>query len=159
MFHKLMFAVALKWAWFARLVSKQLTNDEMQTIYAREGSNFGSVVSHLAMGECIGFREMFESWAFWEREYTRRGFVTLSVDAFVDAGGWGHSLDGLLGKWRLVNEYPIYHAERYREHFLGKMPKGILEGGFGGLVDENGTPRIIVAQYPIPSTEDPPEGT
>lgn len=156
MFHKLVFAVALGWAWFAKRISKWLTDDEVQVIYEREGKYFGDAVSYLYMGECIGFEKMLDSWAFWEGEYARRGYVTLSIDAFTAAGGYNRPLNDLLGERRPDGDDPIYHAARYRERFLGKMPKGVLDGGFGSFVGKDGKPQVIVAQYPVPSTEDRP---
>ncbi len=82
MFHRILFFVAFRWSWFARMVSTWLTDDEVQKIYKRTGEIFGCAVSYLYMGEAVGFENMLNTWAFWEREYARRGFVTLSVNVF-----------------------------------------------------------------------------
>lgn len=88
--------------------------------YARSGSRFGDAVSYLYMGECVGFEGLLTTWESWEREYSRRGFRTLSVDALIDHGGYGIELQGL-GQQRDAGEEPVLHAARYRELYLGKV--------------------------------------
>ncbi len=114
MLHKLLFAIAFEWAWFGRRVSKWLTDKERQFFYVRAGKRFGCAVSYLYMGECIGFEKLLNQWAFWEKEYASRGYVTLSVDDFNEAGGHGQSINHLLDKRRADGEAPIFHATRYR---------------------------------------------
>ncbi len=117
---------------------------------------FGDAISCLYMGKCIGFEGLFDEWAFWEREYTRRGFITISMDDFTAAGGYGKPITHLLFKRRDVDEEPILHAERYRERYFHRMPHGALEGGFGAFYDSAGRPHLIFGNIPTPTTKDLP---
>lgn len=103
-----------------RFFVAKLSDKTVEKKYARAGEVFGDVVSYIYMGECVGFKRMLKSWARWEREYARRGYRTLILDAFVDSGGYGMALDGL-GTKRGVDELPIFHAQIYAERFLGKI--------------------------------------
>lgn len=114
-------------------------------MYVESGTDFGDAVSYLYMGECIGFKGLFNKWAFWEREYARRGYATIDLDSFVDAGGWGKELPSL----RVLRDgkEAVLHAEIYRERFLGKpipIEARQVEGG------------AVAANYVLPSTRTEP---
>lgn len=81
------------------------------------------------MGKCIDFDAFFNDWKRWEAEYARRGFRTVSADRFVAAGGYGESLEGLLGKKREANEAPVFHAEILERDYLSLIP----EEGIGSI--------------------------
>lgn len=90
--------------------------------YVNAGANFGYVVSFLALGECNGFESMLDRWSDWETEYAKKGYRTVSVDDFIQFGGYSISIDHLIGKKRKPNESPVFHAQIYRENYLGRMP-------------------------------------
>ncbi len=141
--------------WFARHFTRLVSDAFVQDHYHFYGAMFGDAVSYLPLGECVDFQERFEAWTFWEDAYSKRGFRTISIDNFVKIGGWGDDATPLLGQRRDPEESVVLHSERYRERYLGKMPPGILQGGFGPLIDDKGNPRVIRAEYPRPSTEEP----
>lgn len=93
---------------------------QVEKRYVRAGAVFGDAVSYLYMGVCVGFIRRFKTWARWEKEYASRGFRTVSIDAFIEHGGYGKNLSGI-GKKREGGEEPIFHAERYRKEYLGKI--------------------------------------
>lgn len=120
-----------------RNVYALLTDKKVQARYVDAGAEFGNAISYLpAVGECVGYERLFSNWAFWEREYARRGYRTVSFDDFVDLGGYGKSIDELLGIKREVNEEPTLHSEIYRKHFLHKEIPAQIEwqegNAFGG---------------------------
>lgn len=142
-------------SWFARNFTSRLSNAFIEEHYHFYGAVFGEAVSYLALGECVDFHERFDAWAFWERAYSKRGFRTISIDDFMKIGGWGHDATPLLGQRRNAEEPVVLHSERYRERYLGKMPPGVLQGGFGPLIGADDKPRVILAAYPRPTTKEP----
>jgi hypothetical protein len=104
-----------------RLFERLMSDKQVEKKYVREGAQFGSAVSYIYMGECIGFKSMLNRWAKWEQEYSLRGYRTVSLDDFVDLGGYGKPVDQFLGVRRQENEEPILHAQVYKNEFLGKI--------------------------------------
>tara|TARA_Y100000310_G_C20658232_1_gene803173 strand:+ start:966 stop:1283 length:318 start_codon:yes stop_codon:yes gene_type:complete len=92
----------------------------------------------LGVGECCDFKKRLRRWESWEKEYSRRGFRTVSLDKFLDSKDRS-ALDKFVNIKRLEKESPISHAGLYREHYLGKvhpvidfsdvMNKGVAMGG------------------------------
>ena len=97
----------------------QLSDEEVITKYIDAGAAFGDAVGFIYNDECANFREMFEEWEKWEREYVKRGFRSIPLDYFVMFGGFEKPLKGLRIK-RENFEEPIFHAQRFRERFLNK---------------------------------------
>ncbi|NTV23484.1 MAG: hypothetical protein HGA85_03855 [Nanoarchaeota archaeon] len=115
--------------------------------YVAAGAEFGDAVSYIYMGECVGFEGMLNTWDVWEREYARRGYRTVSLDAFVELGGYNTPLGDAIGKRREAGEEPIYHAQIYRKQYLGKIEPAVdLEK----MMREGGTQAGV---YLVPSTE------
>ena len=81
--------------------------------YVTAGANFGDAVSYSGMGSVVGFEDMLNSWAGWEKEYSIRGYRTISLESFIDFGGYGVKIDHLLGKKRAEKEQPKLHAQTY----------------------------------------------
>lgn len=116
-------------------------------LYLKAGEIVGDAVSYSYMGEAVGFRENFEKWATWEREYSKRGFRTLSLDDFIVYGGMGKPIDHLIAVKRTPHEEPIFHAEIYRREYLGKIQPALdLD-----LLVNHGVPQTGI--YAVPSTE------
>ena len=147
-----------------RLLAK-MPEQLLKENYLDAGELFGSDVSYLYMGECVGFEDHLDRWAKYESEYANRGYKTISVDKFIDAGGYGKDISNLLGQKRKEGEKPILHAKIYRDHFLGKMRSAIdhnelMEAREGdiqvidpqvGDITTIGEPRF--GTYILPSTE------
>lgn len=124
-----------------------LLNPRTEKKYIKAGANFGFAVSLLYMGECTGFKQRLEEWSRLEKEYVRQGFRTVSLDEFVRLGGYGKPIDELIGEKLEQDEEPIFHAEIYEEHFLGKVAP---------VVDINtmmADGKSQIGQYVLPSTE------
>lgn len=111
--------------------------------YVRIGQIVGAAVSYSYMGEPIGFKRMVRNWEKWETEYAWRGYRTISLDDFIESGGYGRALSNL-GVKRALGEDPIFHARRYRERYLGKV-KPVIDPFKGDV--QTGT-------YTPPSAED-----
>ena len=89
--------------------------------YVQAGSEFGEAVSYLHFGESIGFEMLLQRWEDWEREYARRGYRTISLDRFIEFGGYNKPVDDVKGIKRKRDEPQKLHAEIYRREFLGKI--------------------------------------
>jgi hypothetical protein len=90
--------------------------------YYLAGINIGDAVSHIPIiGECDGFEKLFKKWELWEGKYAERGFRTISIDKFVEAGGYGIPIKDFMGQRLGKDEKPVFHAQRYREMYLGKV--------------------------------------
>lgn len=124
-----------------RLWAKCLSYKKLCQKYLQAGGQFGEAVSYLYMGECVGFEQLLDEWSFWEQEYLRRGFASLSLDDFIRYGGYGENMSVKLGHKNPEN--PISHAEIYRRKYLGKIQP---------LIDPMAN-KIQMAEYVLPSTE------
>ena len=124
-----------------------LPDKQVAKKYLEAGLKFGSAVSYLYMGECVGFSSMLDKLKKWEAEYSKRGFRTIPIEIFTDSAGWGHPLIGENEKLN-PDEKPVFHAKIYRENYLGKVAP---------LVDINAmiaNPQIVTGTFPIPTTKD-----
>ena len=75
------------------------------------------------------------------------GHHQLAGTDFIEFGGYGRSIDHLLGQKREENESAIFHAKIYSDNYLGKVEPTIELEKF--LVDEN--PQL--GTYTLPSTK------
>lgn len=136
-------------SWWRRKFAKDqktVNDEEIIAAYRLNGAIFGDAVSYIYMGECVGFEELLAKWEACEVAYANLGFRTLSLDDFVDHGGYGKDIDSLLRVPRKVGEEPVLHAKYYREHFLGKCSPAI---DFNKMF-EDGQPQF--GNYARPST-------
>lgn len=99
----------------------KLSPDEVTKHYLDSGLEFGSAVSDLALGQCIGFETLHQAWSYWEKQYAQLGYRTISIDAFEGCAGWGHSIDELMTQNRDEDEEIVLHAELYRMFFLNQL--------------------------------------
>ena len=97
-----------------------LSDKTVEKRYVDSGIGFCDTVSDI-MGECIVFEKLLAKWELWEGEYARRGYETVSLDDFVQSCKYLESINGKLGKRRLLCEAPKLHAKLYREKYLGKV--------------------------------------
>ena len=118
-------------------------NKSVEEKYVTAGRFFGFCVSYIYMGEPIGFKKFLAEWEKWEAEYARRGYRTISLDQFIELGGYGEPLKGL-GQKREKGEKPIFHSKIYRYRYLGRI-KPIINATLG---------KVQVAEYVLPTTED-----
>lgn len=120
-------------------------NSEVVQRYVDAGSIFGDAVSFIYMGQCVGFEDRLKAWEEAEVAYAGLGYRTLSLDDFVDYGGYGKKLMGLKIA-RDEGEQVILHAKFYREHFLDKVEPVI---DFNKMQE---TGEIQYGNYQAPST-------
>ena len=124
-----------------KFLRRFMSDKKVEQKYVGVGAQFGSAVSYIYMGECVGFESMLNRWADWEKEYVNRGYKTLSLDDFVELGGYGKSIESLLSQKLGECEKPIFHAQIYRDNYLGKVSPAINlgkvmdgEAQFGGYI-------------------------
>lgn len=134
--------------WLERWWISRMADGKVAERYRRAGAVFGDAVSYLYMGECIGFKDRLDDWALWEKEYARRGYATFSIDAFVELGGYGRSIEGF-GRRLKDGEVAVLHAEIYREKFLGQVEPVI---SFEVML-KDGRPQF--GKWSVPSTKNP----
>lgn len=115
--------------------------------YLHSGCTFAEAVSYLYIGECYGFKNLLNRWAKAERRYAGKGFKTLSLDDFLNNYYQQHNLYPFLGEKLKENQSPVYHAELYREHYLGKVRPAF---DFNAMM-QDGQPRT--GTFELPSTE------
>jgi len=123
------------------------SDSTIQKRYIQAGASFGDAVSYLFMGECRGFEELFNYWADLEQKYADRGYRTISLDRFIELGGYGNPIGEVIGKKREKGEEPIFHAQIYKKEFLGKIKPAVdlnqmMKGG-----------KAQYGEYVLPSTE------
>ena len=124
-----------------------LSDGGVQKRYVRAGAAFGDAISYAYLGGIVGFQEMLDSWEAWEKEYSERGYRTISLDVFVDFGGYGVKIDHLLGQKREENEVPKLHAEIYNKKYP-EEPTPVIDLE---KMMEDGAPQC--SSFEMPSTE------
>lgn len=125
-----------------------LSDNRVEKSYINAGAAFGDALSYSGMGSIVGFDEMLDSWARWEKEYVQRGYKTISVDAFINFGGYGVSIDHLVGQKRTENESPRFHADIYKKRYP-KSPTPVID--LDKMI-QDGQPQSGTCE--IPSTEE-----
>jgi hypothetical protein len=136
-------------AWWRRNFAKDaqtFRDEEKVQAYVMAGGEFGSAVSMIYMGECIGFDKLLDHWETTEKAYAEMGFRTLSVDDFTGFGGWGRDIEALLRVPRKEGEKPVFHAAYYREHFFQKV-------GMHDAVKKAMQGEASYGTYAVPSTD------
>jgi len=86
--------------------------------YVSAGTDLGFAISMLAYGEAVDMQKRIARLVGLEREYAGRGFQTISIDDFTQAGGWGEDIAKLVGVKREEGEKPIFHAQEYQENYI-----------------------------------------
>lgn len=132
--------------WIRKILGR-LTDKDVADIYKKHAGIIGNVVSYSYMGEPAGMPVMVKNWAEAEKKYAERGYRTISLDRWIDHGGYGFPLDDVWMIKREEGEAPIYHAEIYKEKYLGKVKPAI---DFDEMF-RTGKPQI--GNYCNPTTE------
>lgn len=124
------------------------TETEITNRYLDAGADFGDAVSQIYMGECHGFEKLLAEWEKFEVAYAELGFRTLSVDDFVEVGGWGKDPTSFGFRIRRnPGEDAVFHARYYRENYLARNSQENVVA----RVFESGKP--VYGTYEIPSTD------
>lgn len=124
-----------------------LSDKTVEKKYVKAGANFGYLASYIYMGEALQTVSFLKKWEKWEDEYASRGYKTISLNAFIELGGYGKSIDDLIGQKRDKLEEAVLHAQIYRENYLGKV-KPVIDVK---KIMEDGEPQF--GTYLTPSTE------
>lgn len=128
------------------LPKEWLKDKTVERNYVELGAEFGDALSYSYMGEAVGLPLMLNSLAHWEKEYARRGYRPVSINRFVSLGGYGKSIDDVIGKKRTPNEVPVLHASNYLDQYNGIKPAVDLE-----KMMEDGKPQS--GSYDIPGVD------
>lgn len=121
-------------------------DDDVVKRYIDAGAIFGDAVSYIYMGECVGFAKRLENWENAELAYSALGYRTLSLDQFVDYGGYGKELIGLTVP-RDEGEEIVLHAKYYRDNFFNKVEPVI---DFNKMMEDG---EAQFGNYAVPSTK------
>lgn len=133
----------------AKLEWRAIFSDKgVEKRYVNAGADFGDALSYAAFGSIVGFDQMRDRWAIWEKEYSFRGYRTISLDDFVEFGGYGVKIDHLLGQKRKEGEKPILHAQIYMQKYLGVQPNPVIN------IDQVMKGQIQSGTFETPSTKD-----
>ncbi|HIH12994.1 TPA: hypothetical protein HA242_04680 [Candidatus Woesearchaeota archaeon] len=85
--------------------------------YIEKGVWLGEALSYSAYGRIIGLDRKVDRLVQAERAYADLGYRPMSIDAFVELGGWGKDISDLFRQKRVEGEDPIFHARQYQEEF------------------------------------------
>ena len=110
----ILFLVVCRFDWLTRRLHKQLLDAQVRDLYARAGLAHAQAIETLSTGAHINLEETREPWAFWEKVYANRGFVTLHDSAFSLAVTHGRLLTDLLDERLEKGRTAVLHAERHR---------------------------------------------
>jgi hypothetical protein len=121
-----------------------MNNHQVTRKYISAGISFGDDASYLMTGESLAFGRKLQQWENWEKEYAKRGYETISFDKFLEAAREGLNLTNYTQVLRKLHTEPIFHAQLYRQHHLGKAHNNIETH----LEDD-----ILVGRFKFPSTE------
>ena len=135
-----------------KFIRRFMSDQKVEKRYVSAGAQFGDAVSYLYMGECIGFESMLNRLEDWEQEYVNRGYRTVSIDDFIEFGGYGTSIDNFLGVKLEANEDPIFHANIYRNNYLGNVVPAV---DLDGMLNKKKSPQS--GTYILPSTKSSPK--
>ncbi len=97
------------------------SDKKIEKRYLAIGKDFGEMISYLSSGKPLFLKETFEILSGLEKEYSDRGYRTISIDDFVEYGGYGKPISHLVGIKRDENEYPILHTRFYEDIFSKKQ--------------------------------------
>jgi hypothetical protein len=98
-----------------------LKDKTVESEYIGAAATVGNALSYYYLGEPVNMKQLVRDWKVWEEEYARRGFRTIDLGRLVNYGGYGETLDDVVGQKRLFDEEPIYHAKLYETECLGKL--------------------------------------
>jgi hypothetical protein len=89
-----------------------LVNDNIvEKRYVIAGSRFGEAVSKSDKYEPFGYNSKLSNLVFWEKKYSDRGYRTISIERFVEFGGYNIPIDDVIGMKREKDELPILYAK------------------------------------------------
>ena len=85
--------------------------------YVSAGQVLGSAISRLHYREAVDMQKRITRLVGWEQEYARRGFRTINIDDFIQAGRWSKDIGNLVGVKREEGEEPIFHAQEFQKNY------------------------------------------
>ncbi len=99
----------------------KLSDEEVTERYLKAGAEVGSAIG--PDGEHTRFEKDLNEWAKWEAEYVKRGFKAIPIEVFADSdfGFYKEKIKEYARVRRDLKKKPVYHAEIYRQLYLGKI--------------------------------------
>ncbi|MBI2667415.1 hypothetical protein HYX17_01445 [Candidatus Woesearchaeota archaeon] len=104
------------------MLESLLSYSKLERLYISTGIEVANAFKYLELyfnlGEeksIHGFEKLIKKWGRLEREYVRRGFKTISFDAFVNYAENKKLLDTMMERKYAEDENPIFYAEHFRE--------------------------------------------
>lgn len=112
------------------IIKRILPLGTVERWYLDRGAFIGDALSYSYMGKAVGFDKILLRLVSWEEEYARRGFMPISLDDFVDFGGYGKDISDLL---RVPHQgKPVFHAKEFLNEPDDMTPlidmKALMEG-------------------------------
>jgi hypothetical protein len=88
-----------------------VSDSRLTRAYREAGEAYGDAVSYLTIaGPCVGFDRLRARFSAVEREYAARGFRTVPLADFVEAGGYGRDIGALIGVERPDGEEVVLYG-------------------------------------------------
>ena len=149
-----MFGLGKVWSAARRVVDTGLSHlgivrrEYVVEQYLRSGALFGEALSYLYMGQSVDFEKFKQRWAMFERQYAALGYRTISVDDFIEYGGYGVLVDHLLRIRRKIDEPAVLHSDVFTARYSSGFEPAIdiqhlLDGG-----------KAQTGIYRLPTTRD-----
>jgi hypothetical protein len=130
--------------------TKELSEKAKEKIaqdYHDASARIGDALSYSYMGKPIGFEKMLAKWEKTEKIYADAGFRTISLDRWINYGGWGKTIEDVWMKEREENEEAILHSEIYQKVYNEPSREPDIQK----LLD--GEAETISGTFYVPSTE------
>ncbi|OVE81668.1 hypothetical protein BVY03_03445 [bacterium K02(2017)] len=95
--------------------------DQVTSTYLSAGGQIGLALSPYSSPSTAQIRKLAQKWMSAERAYIGIGMRSISLDAFIDSGGFDKSIEHLIGIQLKYLETPIFHAQDYIDQVLGNI--------------------------------------
>lgn len=128
------------------MFERWVSDRRLQKWYEDAGATIGNALSYSYMGEPLGLKGLFTRWEKFEAEYSKRGYRTISLDAFIRLGGYGIPLPDI-GVRRELEEVPVLHAKIFRAEYYQNDRLTIEPASISWEGD------MFTGTYTLPTTE------
>ena len=118
-------------AWDREPVVKSMLADanDIESTYLQAGTALGEALSYAAYMKIVSLDRMLGRLVKQEKQYADLGYQPVSIDAFVQLGGWGTDISDQFKQQRAEGIPPIYHALQYQQEY-NLEPKENKKQGF-----------------------------
>ena len=91
---------------------RNLSDKKLEEKYLSIGYWVGGALSYSHLGKPMGIRSKIRKLSRLEKEYSRRGYRTISIDDFISYGGFEKDINCLVGNKRDTDENPILYFQK-----------------------------------------------